>query len=308
MKKLDPAAGYRESIMAEICYALGVSRRGLVHRLLAPLLGRPVGRLAGIAAKADAEIDASGLSGAARRILPDLSLHPSARGAESIPATGPLLMVSNHPGGFDSLALLSFMPRRDIKVVLSDAPLPRAFISARRYFIYAAAEAAGGAKALRACIDHLRTGGAILIFANGDVEPDPEAERGEDFPFSDWSRSVGIMLREVPEAWLQVAMMSGVLLPRFLRHPLVRIRKTAVRRRKLAEVLQILRQLISPRAVRLNPRLSFGDPINAGDLDPHSLMPSVIGMARGLLESHLGWIGSTSLPPKKGGRPKPPPG
>jgi hypothetical protein len=306
MKTLNSAAGYRESILDEICYALGASRRGLVHRLLSPLLGRPVGRLAGIAAKADAAIETGGLGGAARRILPDLSLHPSARGAEGIPATGPLLMVSNHPGGFDSVALLSCIPRLDIKVVLSDAPLPRAFVAARRYFIFAAAEASGGAKALRACIDHLRTGGAVLIFANGDVEPDPEAEREDDFPFRDWSRSVGIMLREVPETWLQVAIMSGVILPRYLRNPLVWIRKTAVRRRKLAEVLQILRQLISPRAVLLNPRLSFSEPVRAGDLDRKNIMPSVISMARRLLENHLVWIGSTSPTAEEAaGRPEP---
>jgi 1-acyl-sn-glycerol-3-phosphate acyltransferase len=306
MKTLDSAAGYRESIIAEICYALGVSRCGLAHRMLALLLSRPIGRLAAIAARADAEIDSSGLSGAARRILPDLSLRPLARGAEGIPAVGPLLMVSNHPGGFDSVAILSCIPRRDIKVVLSDAPLTRAFSAARRYFIFAALNAAGGAKALRDCIDHLKNGGAVFIFANGDVEPDPEISGEADLPFRDWSRSVEIMLREVPEAWLQVAIISGVLMPKYRRHPLVRIRKTAVRRQKLAEVLQILRQLISPRAIRLNPRLSFAEPIKARDLDENSMMPSVIGMARRLLEDHLVWIDSTASPTKSSvGRPGP---
>jgi len=306
MKTLDPAAAYRESIMAEICYALGVSRRGLVRRMLTPLLRRPIRRLAAIAAKADAEIDSSGLSGAARRILSDLSLRPTARGAEGIPASGPLLMVSNHPGGFDSVAILSCIPRRDIKVVLSDAPLTRAFVYARRYFIFAALNAAGGAKALRDCIDHLKTGGAILIFANGDVEPDPESNREAGLPFRDWSRSVGIMLREAPEAWLQAAVISGVLLPKFVRHPLVRIRKNEVRRQKLAEVLQILRQLISPRAVRLNPHLSFNKPVKARDLDQNALMPAVIGMARRLLEEHLDWIRSTSASIENAaGRPEP---
>ena len=301
MKKVDPASGYRESILAEICYAFGVSRRGLVHRLLSPLLGGPVGRLAAIAAKADAEIETGGLSGAARRILPDLSIHPAARGAEEIPATGPLLMVSNHPGGFDSVAILSCIRRRDIKVVLSDAPLTRAFVSARRYFIFAAAHAAGGAKALRGCIDHLRAGGALLIFPNGDVEPDPAVSGPAEQVFNGWSRSVGIMLREVPDARLQAAIISGVLLPKYSRNPLVRIRKTAARRQKLAEILQILRQLISPRAVRLNPRLSFAEPVEARDLDERKPMPAVIGRARRLLEDHLAWIGATPSSPDAAG-------
>jgi hypothetical protein len=202
-------------------------------------------------------------------------------------------MVSNHPGGFDSVAILSCIPRRDIKVVLSDAPLTRAFVAARPYFIFAAAHAAGGAKALRDCIDHLRDGGAVLIFANGDVEPDPAISGAADQAFSGWSRSVEIMLRKVPDARLQAAVISGVLLPRYLRNPLVRIRKTAARRQKLAEILQILRQLTSPRAVRLNPRLSFAAPIKARDLDEKKLMPTVIEIARRLLEDHLEWIRST---------------
>ena len=287
MKKLDPAADFRETIIAEICYALGVSRSGLVHRLLAPLLRLPVGRLAQVAAHADGAIETGGLSGAARRILPDLSLQPSARGAERIPSAGPLLVVSNHPGGFDSVAILSYIPRRDIKVVLSDVPFTRAFSTARRYFIFAPLNAAGGAKALRACIDHLKDGGVVLIFANGDVEPDPASSREAGLPFRDWSRSVEIMLRKVPAAWLQVVIASGVLMPKYLRHPLVRLRQTAVRRQKLAEVLQILRQVINPRGVRIAPRLSFAEPVKASDLFENGVMPSVIGIARRLLEDHL---------------------
>jgi hypothetical protein len=170
----DPAAPFRDTLTAEICYALGASRTGSLHKFLSPLLRRPLGRLAGIAARADAESAVSGLPGAARRILPDFSMRPAARGIERIPAAGPLLVVSNHPGGLDSLAVLAALPRRDVKVVLSDSPLTRTFKSARDFFIYAPLSAGGGAAALRACLRQLRGGGAVLIFANGDVEPDPE--------------------------------------------------------------------------------------------------------------------------------------
>ncbi|MCX6561600.1 MAG: lysophospholipid acyltransferase family protein [Candidatus Aminicenantes bacterium] len=296
MIPLDPAAGFRDTLVAEICYALGASRRGLVHGLLSPLLRRPIGRLARIAASADAEIEAGGLSGAARRILPDLSMRPSVRGVERIPSEGPLLVVSNHPGGFDSVAILACLPRRDIKVVLSDAPLTRAFVAARRYFVFAPLTASGGAAALRACVRHLRSGGAVLVFANGDVEPDPELGREDALPFRDWSRSVEIMLREVSETRLQMVMASGVLLPKYLRNPLVRIRKTNVRRQKLAEVLQILHQVLKPGSVRLRPHLSFAEPVRAGDLDACVLLPSVIDLARDLLAEHRAALGRTSGP------------
>lgn len=296
MNAIDPAAGFRDTLIAEICYALGVSRHGLVHGLLSPLLQRPVGRLARIAARADAAAEAGGLSGAARRILPDLSLQPAARGVEKIPPEGPLLVVSNHPGGFDSVAILACMPRRDIKVVLSDAPLTRAFIAARRHFIFAPLTASGGAAAVRAGLRHLRRGGAVLIFPNGDVEPDPETALDEARPFRDWSHSLEIMLREAPETRLLAVMASGFLSPRFLRHPLVRIRRTEVRRQKLAEVLQILRQMISPAAVRLWPHLSFAPPVEARDLDASARLPAVIGLARALLADHRAALSSSAGP------------
>ena len=113
---------------------------------------------------------------------------------------GPLLVVSNHPGAFDSVAILSCIPREDVKVLLSDVPFTRAFTSARRYFIYVPPDASGRMTTLRASIDHLKSGGALLIFAHGDVEPDPEVSPGADESIQDWSRSIEIMLGEVPNA------------------------------------------------------------------------------------------------------------
>ena len=167
-------AVYRDKIIKEICYALGVSRNGVMSRLIGPLFRFPVNRLARIAVRADNVVSSEGLGGGARRILPDLSLAPSVRGADDIPADGPLLVVSNHPGGFDSIAILSCIPRKDLKVILSDVPFTRAFTAARQYFIYVPPDVPGSTATLRASLDHLKRGGALLTFAYGDVEPDPE--------------------------------------------------------------------------------------------------------------------------------------
>jgi hypothetical protein len=284
------AAVYREKIINEICYALGVSRHGLTRRLLGPLFKYPANRLGRIAARADNEVGISGLSGGARRILPDLSLNPSARGAGDIPVDGPLLVVSNHPGGFDSVAILSCIPRPDLKVVLSDVPFTRAFSAARPYFIYVPPDVLGSTTTLRASIDHLKSGGALLTFAYGDVEPDPELSGGSAESFQDWSRSIEIMLREVPNAWLQVAIISGVQTPKLMRSPILKIRKTAPQRQKLAEVLQIIRQIIFPSGVRTNVHISFAKPIQATELAKGECMSSVIQIACELLEDHMAFL------------------
>lgn len=280
-------AVYREKIIDEICYALGAGRSGALRRLLGPLFRGPANRFGQIAARADMEVKSSGITGGARRILPDFSLTVSARGTEWIPPDGPLLVVSNHPGGLDSVAILSSIRRKDLKVLLSDVPFTRAFSAARHYFIFVPPESTGRQAALRSSIDHLRSGGSLLIFAHGDVEPDPEVSPGAAEAIRDWSRSIEIMLRRVPQSWLQVAIASGVLAQKSVRNPIVRIRKDPARRQKLAEVLQLSRQMVFPRSIPTHVHLSFAEPVKGVELARVEVMPALIGIARRLLKDHL---------------------
>jgi len=289
----EEIAVYRDRIAEEIVHALGFSRWGTMRRCLSPFFRLPAGRFAAVIARADRETRTSGLGDGSRRLMADLSLEPAVRGAEKIPLSGPLLLASNHPGAYDSVAIMACVRRSDLKVVLSDVALSRAFSSARRYFIFAPPGTAGRALALRASIDHLKSGRALLIFPHTEVEPDPEISPGAMPAIEDWSRSLEIMLRRVPESRLQVTMASGVLLPRFLHHPLVKIRRSAAKRQKLAEVMQICRQIISPRGVRPEIHLTFGTPVQGRDVLRDGGMPAVIGMARRLLEDHMASVRRT---------------
>ena len=284
------AVAYREKIINEIFYALGLSRNGVLRRLVGPLFRAPAGRFGRIAARVDEEVGRSGISGGARLILPDFSIRVIPRGAENIPRTGPLLMVSNHPGALDSVAVLSCIPRQDVKVLLSDVAFFRAFSNARNYFIYVPPDSAGKLSALRASISHLQSGGAVLIFAHGDVDPDPELGPDAGRTFRDWSRSVEIMLRRVPASQLQVTICSGALVSKFFHSPLVKVRKDPIKRQKLAEVMQISRQMIFPRSVRTKIHISFAEPVPGPALPKDELMPAVIKAARLLLEEHLTWL------------------
>jgi hypothetical protein len=283
----DHVGIYRDKITEEICNALGFSRHGTMSRFLGPLFRYPAGRFGGIIARADDEVRSSGLSGGARQLLADLSLTANVRGADNIPKSGPLLLVSNHPGAYDSIVIMSCVPRKDLKVVLSDVALTRAFLAARQYFIYAPLDTAGRMTALRVSIDHLKSGGALLLFAHDEVEPDPETGHGAMDAIQDWSRSIEIMLRKVADTRLQVVMASGILMSRFLHNPLVRLRKSAPKRQKLAGVLQIIQQIVCPQTVQPQIHLSFGTPVKGIDLPEDGLMPAVIEIARRLLADHL---------------------
>jgi putative hemolysin len=94
---------------------------------------------------------------------------------DRVPATGPLLVVANHPfGGLDGLILLSVLHRvrPDVKVLATS--LLRAIPDLRDHCLYvdtlagrsAAAANAGG---VRAAIQWARRGGAIGLFPAGEV-------------------------------------------------------------------------------------------------------------------------------------------
>lgn len=208
-------------------------------------------------------------------------------GNERIPKEGPVLIVSNHPGAYDSLGIMASIPRQDLSIVLSDVPFIRALSAASKHFIFIPEDTTGRMAALRASIRHLQSGGALLIFAHGQVEPDPAFMDGVEESLEDWSRSIEIMLRKVPEAWLQLCMISHVLLPGFINNPITRIRRQPFNRQKLGEVLQVVVQMMLPNWINVYPKITFGKPIGPGVLPREQMMPVIIQRARDLLCTHL---------------------
>ncbi len=283
----EQAAVYREKIITEISFALGFSRTGLARQIIRPLFWIPASRFGKIAAKADDEVPRTGITGGARLILPDFSMNATVHGAENIPASGPMLLVSNHPGGYDSVVIMSCIPRADLKIFVSDVPFTHAFPIASHYFFFVGENPIERMAALRDGIEHLKSGGAVMIFAHGEVEPDPELSPGAHESIRDWSRSVEIMLRKVPEAWLLVTVASGVLMKNFFNSPIAKTQKESFQRQKLAEFMQISQQLVLPRTVQTDVHISFAKAMRASDIPQGQIMPTLIATGQQLLEEHM---------------------
>jgi hypothetical protein len=283
-------ARYKDAVVEEIARALGLPLSGAAPRLLGPLFRRPVNRFARLLAAADGRAVAEGLPGASRRVLEDLGLEPVVRGSDRIPRDGPLIVASNHPGAYDSLAIMAAVPRTDLKVLISDAGLSRAFPVCSRFFIFTAFTAAGGSKALRESIRHLEAGGSLLIYPHVELEPDPEVRPGAREALAGWSPGLEIMLRRVPAARLEPTIVSGILLRRFARSPLARLRRREAQRLKLAEVMQLIWQMIFPKRVRPAIRVSFGSPLVLRDLPEGRIMPTIIEAEERLLDDHMASI------------------
>ena len=276
----------RERITQEILAALGFSRNSWLTSIVGRIFRKPIERFSQIAARFEDEIPLSGLHGGAQKILADFPLDITAWGIKQIPKSGPLLIISNHPGAYDSLALVGCIPRKDLKLLVSDIPFSRALINANRDFIYVDFTASGGMQALRESVNHLHKLGALLIFVHGEVEPDPEFMPGASESIGGWSSSIEIMLRKVPQTRVVIAICSGVFLPQFIHHPLTRIRHNLASRQKLAEFLQVMYQLVAESSEKANVHISFSKLNLSRNEDGVPIMPLLIKNARDLLKEH----------------------
>jgi hypothetical protein len=281
----------RRFITDEFLIALGLSPQSRLRPWLEPVIRLPVRRFAQMAVDCDGRIARSGLAETARDLLFRFVDGLTVCGAESIPAQGPLLLASNHPGAYDVLALLASVRRDDLKVVASGVDTLRRLPAAAQHMIYVTSDVHARLSVVRDTIRHLRAGGALLIFPTGQVDPDPELEPGSEEALGRWSASLSVILQRVPQARLLPAIVSGVLAKACLRNPIARLPRAVWRQRKLAEFLQVSQQLAFHRRFSLKPRISFGQPLAAAELcqetGPSDLQPAIVESARSLLAMHL---------------------
>src|SRR5918997_5534347 len=119
-----PAPGCPEQIEAltRVCvedllsaFGLGGLRRG--RRPLELLSRVPARRLARQVATYDGIVGESGLGVGGAWALEQMSRRAEVEGRENVPDEGPLLLVANHPGLADTVALFAAIAREDLRVV-----------------------------------------------------------------------------------------------------------------------------------------------------------------------------------------------
>ena len=279
----------RRAISEEILVAAGVPRKGLLQSLLQPLLWFPAHRFAALAAEFDRRVALYGLVEAKRWILLKLVDDTRVYGLEHIPARGPLVIASNHPGSYDILAIGAHLGRADLMVPASDVPVLRRLHATAPHIIYThlGDDSHARISAARASVRHLRSGGALLVYAAGKVEPDPAVLPGATEAVQDWSDSPAWLLRQVPEATLVVTIVSNVLAPSCLRSPLTCLRREPRRKQFLAEITQIGQQVLFGRHFGLVPEVRFGAPLVGAELersgDPEATRAKILQEATRLL-------------------------
>lgn len=279
------------AIIREMLGAIGRDPGGPARRLLTPLFRPPAARFARLMAGADAHVAQAGMAAAARWLSQQLVQGVHARGAASLPATGPLLVVSNHPGAYDSVAIIANLPSRpDLKVLVSDIPFLRRLPAIDPHLVYVSPNPHERMAALRAAIRHLEAGGAVMTFGSGLVDPDPDLLPGASEALGAWYESLALILRRVPETRVATTIVSSVVVPSYMRSPLTRLVRGDWQRRRLAEFLQVSVQMLSGRRAPLTPRVTFAAPVTAAELvapgEPVTMAP-IVARARVTLAEHM---------------------
>lgn len=280
-----------ESLIGEIFKALGRPEHGRARRAFGPLFSLATDRLSEIGMTFDRMCTKQGFPIAAEWALTNWCRDLAARGTELIPADGPLLVLSNHPGTYDMLMVASRLKRKDLRIFASDIPFLMGLPNASRYFIFLNLDAKERMTKTREAIRHLRDGGVVLLQGSGQIDPDPavseEAARNIDL----WSHSVDLFLQFAPRTKVLLCIVSHAVSSGWARSPVTWLRHEPLDKRRLAEFGQVLQQLFFPGSLYLSPRLSFAPPVTLDELRTENpagrLLPALIGREKRLLAEHL---------------------
>jgi Acyltransferase len=250
-------------------FGLGGLRHG--RRPLESLSRIPARRLARQIATYDRIVGESGLGVGGAWALERIARRVEIEGRERVPREGSLLLVSNHPGLADVVALFTSIPRPDLRVVAAEWPLLDALPNTSRYLITVAKASSSRFGVLRAAARYLRGGGAVLNFPAGRMEPDPAVMPRAVDALERWSGSVDMFARLAPDLTVVPITVSGVFSPIALSNPLTYLRRREEERRWLASNLQML----VPALRNVTPRVTFGVSVytdDSGDAISHRVL------------------------------------
>jgi 1-acyl-sn-glycerol-3-phosphate acyltransferase len=219
--------GARVAVVHAIAHAemiaMAPQREGLARQAIAAALQIPAVMLARSLTALDHDLARRTIADSAQRRLAHYGASLAIdRRSPALPGTGPLLIVSNHPGLFDALALFASFgstERDDLSILAARRPLLTALPNLSRRLL-SIDPGASGSVALKRAVRHLRSGGALLHFPAGQIEPDPRVAPRSRALLLPWKPGLDVLLsaaaRGRDDVRVVVAAVSGVVSRRAL--------------------------------------------------------------------------------------------
>lgn len=255
-------------------------RRTPLRRVLRPYARR----FALVAHEFDNLVGDRGLAHGSAWLVRRMAAGAQVSGGEHVPASGPAVVLANHPGMTDTVALIAGLASRpDLRVIALDRPFLLALPNVARHLILVTDHEVGRTGVLRAGVKHLKEGGALLTFPAGEIEPDP-ATFGRHSALESarrWSDSFVLFARRVPQTRFIPAVVSNVVSPQAQANVLTRLRRTARDRQRLAAALQV----ILPRYQTGVGRVAFGPALQAAGRSASALSKAIADEIRELIEA-----------------------
>lgn len=253
-----PLAELTEINLEDVYRAFGIERSGRLRAAARRIFWSAAQRFARLALEYDQGVAELGLSGGGRHILGRLHWKLEVFGQEHLPRSGPVLILSNHPGLGDTVALFASFPRADIQIVAAERPFLKALPATSRHLIPIGENGQASIQSMRAIAAQLRAGGGVLTFPAGQIEPDPACMPGARESLERWSDSTRFFARLAPDLCIAPVIVSGVIAPQSLRHPLTRLRRNPRDREQLAAALQLIVATRNPARWPLTIRVRYG--------------------------------------------------
>jgi 1-acyl-sn-glycerol-3-phosphate acyltransferase len=253
---------------------------GLRVEVVRWIFGPVANHVAGRFVTYDRALGEAGVRHGSAWIVDDATGGLAVEGREGVPVRGPLVVVANHPGLSDAVALLAALGREDAWIVAANYPFLRAMRLASRRFLFVSDDRSDSLSAFRSIVSRLRAGETVLVFPAGGLELDPALSPDAALAsLATWSRSIELLARVARGTLVVPAAIRGVVSRSAFDHPLAKRRGVLKERQRMATLLQF-----ALPAYRANPvRVSFGAPIAGGTRDVHAAvieaMRALIGAA-----------------------------
>lgn len=272
----------------DLVSSFGWEKQPLSAAILRRIFIRPARTFAQQMVEFDSATGQAGLAVASKQTLrahyvKDMRVH----GNENIPANGPTLFLSNHPGMVDTLALFSAINRPDLRIIAVHRPFLMSLVNVSKQLSYISDDSAVRIRTTRQISSHLRNGCSALTFPAGEIEPDPTVYDDAEDSLNNWTDSAGVFIRFARDTKIVPVLVSGVVWDKAVRHFLTRIKRTRIERDKLAAAIQVFPMMINnfrPTTVHVQ----FAKPITldeVGSTDTRAIHEVIINRMRGLIQN-----------------------
>jgi hypothetical protein len=206
-----------------------------------------------------------GLAGASRQVVRRYVRDIRLYGGENIPAAGPILALSNHPGMTDTLCLFTALNRPDLRSIALDRPFLQSLPNISNHLFYIGEESSERMAAVRKTATHLRRNGAVLTFPAGKIEPDPDVYPGAAESLDEWTDSAGVFMRLTPETMIIPVLVRNVLWDKVVKNPITKLKKDRTEREKLGAAFQLMAHVM----LDLHPlevKVQVGQPLTLSEI------------------------------------------